>query len=542
MVSDAAPRPAGDARVPDQTDRAQGVAAGEVAAVRLLAQDLLLDGVRTFLSVPGHPASSLADELLALGARVDDAHDEKTAAEIAYGCSIGGSPVAVLTKGNGALLAAEPLQNAGPHGTGAPLLLIVGDDVRASSSTVPTDARVLGEVLGLPVFDLPAGRLRGAAVADAVAASATLRRPVVLRFTESLVRTAVAPDPPGPAGGAPAVEPDPAAGLRLTKLSRYLDFAVVREPELRRVADAAPQLRLGASARTVDERVGLLAAGAAWERIVERLPWSTPLPALALTCIHPLPAAAVDFCRSLDRVVVVEEGRPVVEDALQLALVRAGVGCRVDGQRNGLLPALGAERPSDVLRAVHGDPVEPPVLEARPVPTDAATHPFAAVFDALAAVRSRTGVPVESCVGSCISAAYPPWSVVDAALNLGGSVAVAAGVAAATDEPAIALIGDYALVHSGRSALDQVHQRGLPVLTVVLDNGRSAKTGGQESAVSASLADQAPLDLDDLVRRGTPDRRVEHVRLPVTGTAELTTLVEELLADLPAVLVVHDGP
>lgn len=525
---------------PDGVAEPESIIAGEVPAVGLLALDLVLAGVMDFLTVPGHPGTALSEELGLLGARVNDAHNEKVAAEIAFGYSIAGAPVGVIMKGNGALLAAEPLQNAGPHGVGAPLLLIVGDDVRASSSTVPTDARSLGDTLGVPVFDVPTGRHRRATVVAAVRASGDLRRPVIVRFTEAMVRSMEVPEPPTLASPASATKWSATTGFVHTKLSRYLRFAIVEAPAVQRIADAAPMVRMDGGTRPGPERVGVLAAGATWELLVD---WQQRLPrwtAMGVTCIAPLPTYVVEYCRFLDRVVVLEEGRPVLEDGLQLALARAGVSCRVDGQRNGLVKPLGPTTSAEVASAMRRQTVAVPEPEVRPMALHPERHPYARLFDALTAVQQRCGVQVETCVGSCISAAYDPWGIVETALNLGGSTGVAAGVAAVTGRPVIALIGDYGLIHSGMSALDQISQRGLPVLTIVLDNGVSAKTGGQPSAVSPGVSGVALLDLHDLLMRGAPQRTVHRLSLREVDEADLEVAIETLLDQLPAVLLVAD--
>lgn len=81
-------------------------------------------------------------------------------------------------------------------------------------------------------------------------------------------------------------------------------------------------------------------------------------------------------------------------------------------------------------------------------------------------------------VGSLIRLCCPPYDAVDVALSLGSAIAVAGGVARA-GRRSIAVIGDYAVVHSGFGALVSAAEHGLPLLSVVLVNGVQAKTGGQ---------------------------------------------------------------
>lgn len=101
-------------------------------------------------------------------------------------------------------------------------------------------------------------------------------------------------------------------------------------------------------------------------------------------------------------------------------------------------------------------------------------------------------VVIAADVGSACRVCYPPYEAGDIALCLGSPIAVAAGAARA-GRKAVAVIGDYALFHSGFPALVDAVNRGLGVITVVLMNGVSAQTGGQSlldrhAALGPSLA------------------------------------------------------
>ena len=102
---------------------------------------------------------------------------------------------------------------------------------------------------------------------------------------------------------------------------------------------------------------------------------------------------------------------------------------------------------------------------------------FRALFEAVGRIRAG-GTFVATDVGSSVRLCYPPYEGADAAVALGSAVAVAAG-AARCSGPALAVLGDFALLHSGVNAvLDAaVHRAG--VLVVVLVNGIQAQTGGQ---------------------------------------------------------------
>jgi len=76
-------------------------------------------------------------------------------------------------------------------------------------------------------------------------------------------------------------------------------------------------------------------------------------------------------------------------------------------------------------------------------------------------------------IGCGLLAKNPPWEVGIAGYGLGSAPAVAA------TSTGVALMGDYALMHSGLSALADIHEKGIPVLVVIVENGVLGMTGKQ---------------------------------------------------------------
>ena len=105
---------------------------------------------------------------------------------------------------------------------------------------------------------------------------------------------------------------------------------------------------------------------------------------------------------------------------------------------------------------------------ARPVCEDC---PYMPLYEAI----KETGVPVAGDVGCSILSAAPPLSLIDAAFSLGGAISTASGF----DRKGIALIGDFALAHSGINGLVNAVHNKHDMVVVVLQNEVSAMTGGQ---------------------------------------------------------------
>ena len=75
--------------------------------------------------------------------------------------------------------------------------------------------------------------------------------------------------------------------------------------------------------------------------------------------------------------------------------------------------------------------------------------------------------------GCSVLGMTPPYELGIASYGMGASIAVAAR------STGVALIGDYALLHSGINALIDVYEKSLPLLCVVMKNGCTAMTGRQ---------------------------------------------------------------
>jgi len=68
-----------------------------------------------------------------------------------------------------------------------------------------------------------------------------------------------------------------------------------------------------------------------------------------------------------------------------------------------------------------------------------------------------------------------PYELGVASYGMGSSIAVAAR------STKVALIGDYAMLHSGLNALIDVYEKQLPLLCIVMNNNCTAMTGKQSS-------------------------------------------------------------
>jgi TPP-dependent indolepyruvate ferredoxin oxidoreductase alpha subunit len=131
-------------------------------------------------------------------------------------------------------------------------------------------------------------------------------------------------------------------------------------------------------------------------------------------------------------------------------------------------------------------------------------------FKGVMAILKEKGLRAVCDMGCSVLAMNPPFRVGIAAYGLGSSIGVAAR------STGVALCGDYALLHSGLTALVDVYEKRLPLLCIVLLNRRLGMTGGQPGydplpylpwadpvVVSADHPDLSPL-----LRKGREPRTI----------------------------------
>ncbi len=240
---------------------------------------------------------------------------------------------------------------------------------------------------------------------------------------------------------------------------------------------------------------------------------NTPLPLYLLNVTYPLvPEEWVAFCSGKRAVLIVEEGQPeFIETAANQILRRHGLDAHIAGKD--VLPAFG-EYGVDVLRQGIDRFLErwAPQLRPRPVssaPLAAGSPAAAAKLAALVPPRPSglcTGCPerpffaamkilqkevgalhISADIGCHSFATLPPFNMGNSIMGYGLGAAGASAFGTDGGKRAVAIMGDGGFWHNGlTSGIGNAVFNKHDDLTVVIDNGYSAATGGQDIPSSRS--------------------------------------------------------
>ncbi|MDI9479278.1 MAG: indolepyruvate ferredoxin oxidoreductase subunit alpha [Syntrophomonadaceae bacterium] len=488
-------------------------------------------GASVATAYPGTPSTEIVSHL----ARYEDiyaewAPNEKVALEVGIGASIGGARTLVAMKHVGINVAADPLYTVAYTGVNGGLVIVSADDPGMHSSQNEQDNRGYGKFAKLPVIEPSDSQEAKDYTALAFELSEQFDTPVMLRVTTRLSHSQTLVEE-GERGELVLKEYKKNAPkyVMLPGYARGRHVEVEkRMAALSDYAETTPLNRI----EWGDKKLGIITSGVAYQYVREALP---DVSVLKLGLVNPLPKNLItSFAQQVERLVVVEELEPVIEQQLK------AWGIAAEGKE--IFTLLGEYSPEMIAQRLAGEAL-PPVsgltsqIPPRP-PLLCPGCPHRGVFHVL---RKRR-VTVMGDIGCYTLGALSPLEAMDACVCMGASIGMAMGMEKARGEEfaskMVGVIGDSTFVHSGITPLiDIVYNQGTSTI-LILDNDTTAMTGHQDHPATGVTIKKSPtnkLDLEALVRAvGIKNVRVVD---PLKLDELDTVLGEELARREPSVII-----
>jgi indolepyruvate ferredoxin oxidoreductase, alpha subunit len=489
----------------------------------VLTDALVGAGLDLIVCVPGKPVTPVQNALVESG-HARWVNHEAAAAQYAMGASGCGDRAVLLVKQVGMNVAADVLACAAPHRTGGSMVVVVGDDPNTVSSQVEGDSRRLAVSVEAPCFE-PAGPADiPSTLEQALALSTTLRAPVVFRVTTAmmLMRQVEAPEPRAVSLPAAAPFDNDFWKVDFTGHRRLLLEGIHTLPE-----DDAYDVRRGSSGLRIVAS-GQPAADA--RDLCEH-------DLFAVRRVFPIPAQALGaFLDSASApILVLEEGGPLLEDE-----VRAQAGsAQVFGRRSGHVAWAGpVDVESSLAAARAGSPLRLGPLPLYQMEPSADLGPFG---DLWLRAEELGLTPIAVDAGHCGEAVALPGGPAPLSYGLGSAIGVAAGIALARKQAAIAVTGDMGAFH-GLPGLVQAVRDQLPVIVFVEDDGAATTTGGQPTPSGPTSNGERAVSLVALAR-GLGIDRVETVKRDSMRGPSLRGLLKDL-SELsgPSLVIIDEKP
>ena len=473
---------------------------------------------------PGTPSTEILENIAKFKdtVRCEWAVNEKVAMETAIGASMAGARALTAMKHVGLNVAMDPLMTFTYVGATGGFVVVSADDPGMHSSQNEQDNRNLAKFARALLLEPVDSQEAYDFTREAFALSEQFRVPVVIRLTtrtshsSSLVE--LGDFRPAPHPLIPYVR-DIRRHIPVPMFARGHRLAAQERTAAMEAASAASPMNRVEKGRT---DLGIVTSAVAYQYVKETFP---EFSILKLGWTNPLPKSLVaDFAASVDRLLVVEELDPFLEDQIK------AMGLKVVAHETELnMLELNADRLQNLRHELLGD-----VPEAKAAATDASLPTRPPVLCAGCGHRGvfyvlhKLGATVTGDIGCYTLGAFPPLNAMDSTICMGASIGNAAGMKKAGLKGRIcAVLGDSTFFHSGITGILSAHYNGTPVTTVVLDNRITGMTGHQDNPGSGKTlaGDPAPVTEIDAIAKACGYTKV------VTVSADDLAALERVLAD-----------
>ncbi len=460
-----------------------------------IAQGALDEGISGVYAYPGTPSTEITEYIQESKQAKEDkvrslwSANEKTAMESAIGMSYAGKRALVCMKHVGLNVAADAFMNSSITGVNGGLVVLSADDPSMHSSQNEQDSRVYGKFAQIPTMEPSNQQEAYDMTRYAFEISEKFNTPVLIRITTRLAHSRA---------GVERKEKAKQNELRLpSDLKQYILLPAIARKQYNRLLGMQEAFRNEAvnsgHNRLIDaedKSMGIIACGLAYNYLVENFEnQKVPYPVLKISQ-YPVPVDKVrEMYESVDQVLVLEDGYPVIEELLRGLLNRDQ---KVRGRLDGTIPRAGELNPTIVAKAL-GIGVEegfeiPPLPGRPPVLCEGCSHwdSFYALNEVMEAYSKGR---VFSDIGCYTLSALKPLESINSCVDMGASITMAIGATDAGLVPSVAAIGDSTFTHSGITGLlDAVNNRS-PITVLIMDNSTTGMTGGQASSAYGKVDD-----------------------------------------------------
>ncbi len=458
-----------------------------------IARGALEAGLNLATAYPGTPSSEIIGTLAELAGDfqyyVEWSVNEKVAMEVAAGAAYAGARTLVAMKQVGLNVASDPLMSLAYIGVKGAMVVVVADDPGPHSSQTEQDTRTFAKFAKLPVFDPASPQEALSMTKAAFEVSHRHGLPVFLRpttrvchATEGVEYSPVSENKPD------GFEKDP-KWIIFPRLS-YLKHQWLEE-ELPKIA--AEFSSSNWNKIEPGERLGILTGGVSYLYVKEAVANLGLNPTiLKIGTPHPFPTEiAAQFLAQVDRVIVIEELDPVLEEGITQLAAKTGFSGPIHGKLSGDLSRAGEYSFDQVRQSLINllkiappqinmmETAKAPELPVRPPVLCAGCSHRASFYAVKRATRGVDAIYTGD-IGCYTLGNAPPLSMVDTCLCMGAGITIAQGLYRIDPKrPVIAFVGDSTFFHTGIPGVINAVYNNHSVKIILLDNGTTAMTGHQ---------------------------------------------------------------
>jgi indolepyruvate ferredoxin oxidoreductase alpha subunit len=461
-----------------------------------IARGTIEAGLAFASTYPGTPSSEISLAFFQMSKESDlyfeYSTNEKVALEVAAAAANAGVRSMCVMKHVGMNVAADALMTLSYVGVRGGLVILTADDPYMFSSQNEQDNRYYGKLSGLPILEPSSAEEAREMMGYAFDLSEKLQEPVIFRTTTRLNHSTAQVTlgeikTPVIKGDFPR---DPFNYVTVPAVSRKLHIKLLQNLETAEIlANESPYNFTHGTGH-----FGVICNGVSYNYVtdaVRELGLGNQAKILRIGFSHPLPGQLIQsFIKDCDKVLVVEEGEPFMEEAVRSFAQEAGYMRPIQGKGPDLFSRLFEFDPAmvrKVMATFFNTPYAPPAkidlsdipeLPQRP-PNLCAGCSHRAMFYAVNQATQGLATIKTTDIGCYTLGFLPPLSAGDFLICMGSSVSTGCGFSKTIDKPVISFIGDSTFFHSGMAGLVNAVFNNHDITLIILDNHITAMTGHQ---------------------------------------------------------------
>jgi indolepyruvate ferredoxin oxidoreductase alpha subunit len=461
-----------------------------------IARGAIEAGVAVASTYPGTPSSEISLQFFQTSQESDlyfeYSTNEKVAMEVAAAAANSGVRSMCVMKHVGVNVAADALMTLAYVGVKGGMVVLTADDPYMFSSQNEQDNRFYAKLSGLPMVEPSSVEEAKDMVGYAFEISEKLQEPVLFRTTtrinhSSAIVTLGKIKPPKTKGD---FIKDPFNLVTVPAVSRKLHVKLLENiDKARKFSEDSPFNFIKG-----DGKWGIVCNGVSYNYAsdgIKELNIADRIRVLRLGFSYPMPEKTIKaFLKACDKVLVIEEGEPYMEEQVKAFAQEEGLTLQIRGKAKDLFTRLYEFDPAQVRENIakffevpytptaKTDISDVPEVPQRP-PNLCAGCSHRATYYAVKKAAEGLGTIYPTDIGCYTLGVLPPLSTADFLLCMGSSVGTGCGFSTATDKKVISFIGDSTFFHSGIPGLVNAVFNNHNFTLVILDNSTTAMTGHQ---------------------------------------------------------------
>ena len=461
-----------------------------------IARGAVEAGLAFAATYPGTPSSEISANFFQMAKQSDlyfeYSTNEKVALEVTAAAANSGVRSMCIMKHVGMNVAADAMMTLAYVGVKAGLVILCADDPYMFSSQNEQDNRYYGKLSGLPILEPSSVDEARQIMPYAFELSETLQEPVIVRTTTRINHSTgpvLLGEIPPPKTKGNFVK-DPFHLVTVPSVSRNLHVRLLKR------LDQAEDL-------SCESKYNFIHGKGPWAIVVNGVSYNYVADAVRdlgmedqtrifrVGFSHPMPGEKLKaFLRGCEKVLVVEEGEPYMEEAIRALAQEAGLTLPIGGKAPQLFSRLFEYDPAKKKKKIAAwfdvalEPAMPldlsdvPEIPQRP-PNLCAGCSHRATFYAVNKATEGMATVKPNDIGCYTLGFMPPLSAGDFLICMGSSVGTGCGFSQVLDDKVISYIGDSTFFHSGIPGLINAVFNNHDMTLVILDNHTTAMTGHQ---------------------------------------------------------------